>query len=178
MRTGVYRDAVPEARRAAHAALAAAAAARGEAGALAAARHRAAATDGQDEDVAAALHGAARIAVHGSAEAAALAHRAALMTPDPALRAPRRIEAGGLAMLAGQPELARTSSDAAIEEAADPQILIGARSARAPRRVGGRATAPAHWRCLLLPRSLNLSPRSRCRPALRRVRRVVHDRDR
>ncbi|MCB9012244.1 MAG: hypothetical protein H6531_10490 [Actinobacteria bacterium] len=133
VRSGIYRSASPDDRRAAHRALAEVALARGADGAHAAARHNAAAATGPDENVAAALAAAGRAAASrlGYAEAASLVARAAELTPDGDMRAPRLLEAGSLATLAGQSDLARTALDRAISEARDPQLGSAARGARA-----------------------------------------------
>jgi tetratricopeptide (TPR) repeat protein len=57
--------------------------------------------------------------------------RAAALTPDPAARAPRLLEAGTFGMMAGRSELARTCLDQASSTALDPMLAAAARGARA-----------------------------------------------
>ena len=118
MRSAVYWSATDGARRAAHAALAEAAPAeRPEQRAW----HRAAATPGLDEQAAAELEAAARVAGgHGGAAAEArLYARAARLTPAPASRWPRLLAGGRAAYLAGLHDLAAALLDEALAGAPD-----------------------------------------------------------
>jgi DNA-binding CsgD family transcriptional regulator len=101
LRSAIYRAASPDQRRAAHRALAAATDA--EIDPDRRAWHRAHATGGPDEDVALELEqsaGRAR-ARGGLAAAAAFLERSAALTPDPARRAHRALEAAANKQLAG-----------------------------------------------------------------------------
>ncbi len=102
IRAAVYHGAAAPERRAAHRALASALA--GEPFASQRAWHLAAAVDGADEQVAAALEHAAREARErsGHASAASAFERAARLTPDPEHRARRLLEAGVDAHVAGE----------------------------------------------------------------------------
>jgi DNA-binding CsgD family transcriptional regulator len=106
MRATVYHGASAPARRRAHRALADALA--DEPLASQRAWHLAAAADGADEQVAAALEDAAHEARgrRGHAAAASAFERAARLTPEPEDRSRRLFEAGGDAHLAGQPDWA------------------------------------------------------------------------
>jgi DNA-binding CsgD family transcriptional regulator len=113
MRAAVYQAATPADRRAAHRALASTADAGGSTNERA--WHLAAAAQGEDEEVAAALEAAANDARRRSGPAAAWRafERAARLTPDPERRAHRLHEAGSDAYVAGQSERSR----ALLEEA-------------------------------------------------------------
>ncbi|MFI0355194.1 AAA family ATPase [Actinomadura sp. 9N407] len=94
--------------------------------------HRAAATLGQDEDVAAALAGAAERAQArgGYADAATALIRSAELTPDRAVRAGRLAGAATTAWLGGRPGLAETCLAEARELAEEPSLradLLGLR---------------------------------------------------
>jgi hypothetical protein len=106
MRATVCHGATAPARRRAHRALAEALA--GEPLASQRAWHLAAAVDGEDEKVAAALEDAAREARERSGHAAAATafERAARLTPDPEDRSRRLFEAGGDAHVAGRSDWA------------------------------------------------------------------------
>ncbi|MEV4403442.1 AAA family ATPase [Actinoplanes sp. NPDC049598] len=119
--SAVYGAASAAERRAAHRALAAAVTDPGEADRRA--WHRAAAADGPDETVAADLERCAeRAGARGGHTArAGFLGRAAELTPDPALRARRRVRAAGAAMAAGAPARAL-----ALLDAVDERTLPGA----------------------------------------------------
>lgn len=125
-RSAVYRAAGPDARRAAHNALAEAAdpAADPERRAW----HRAHAVSGPDEDVAAELERcAARAQARGGvAAAAAFRQRSAELTPGPALRAERALHAARAKFLTGAPE--RALSLLAAVESGPADELVRARA--------------------------------------------------
>ena len=92
------------------------------------ARHLAAAADGTDEDVAAALEAAAgEAATRGATMAAAeLAQRAAEMTPDADRRLRRLIAAADAAMVVGDGQSARGSLDEVVARAEPGPLRAGA----------------------------------------------------
>ena len=92
------------------------------------ARHLAAASDGTDEDVAAALEAAAgEAATRGATMAAAeLAQRAAEMTPDADRRLRRLIAAADAAMVVGDGQSARGSLDEVVARAEPGPLRAGA----------------------------------------------------
>jgi len=121
VRSAAYWKAPAGARREAHAALARSAAAdRPDVRAW----HRAQATPGPDEEVAAALEVAARTAAGrgGVAAEARLYARAAQITPEPERCWPRLLAAGRAAYRAGLHDLAASLLDQALAEAADPLL--------------------------------------------------------
>ena len=67
----------------------------------------------------------------GYAEAADMLRRSARFTADPALRGPRLLEAGLIAMVAGRPEVARECLDQVIGEDQPPALVSAARVALA-----------------------------------------------
>jgi DNA-binding CsgD family transcriptional regulator len=113
MRAAVYNRATAPERRVAHRALADAIP--GEAGLIQRAWHVAAATVGENEEVAATLEQAGLDARRRSAHAAAVTafERAARLTPDPETRARRFLEAGSDAHVAGQSSRAMALLDEA-----------------------------------------------------------------
>ena len=113
VRAAVYQAAAPADRRAAHRALASSADFDGSPSERA--WHLAAAAQGEDEEVAAALEAVANDARRRSGPAAAWRafERAARLTPDPEQRARRLHEAGSDAYVAGQSERSRALLDEA-----------------------------------------------------------------
>jgi DNA-binding CsgD family transcriptional regulator len=123
VRTAIYRGATFHERENAHRLLAEAAAA--EKNPDRAAWHRAAATVGVDEEVAAALEATAERARSrsGYAAAASALERAADLTPDPATRARRLVAAASAAWPAGQPDRATALLDRAAPITTDPRLV-------------------------------------------------------
>jgi DNA-binding CsgD family transcriptional regulator len=123
MRSAVYAAATFVERRAAHGALAEALGAAGDLDRRA--WHRAAASAGRDESVAAELAEAAERARArgGHADAAAALERSAALTPDRAVRARRLTDAATAAWLGGRPGRAQTCLAEARELAEDLRLL-------------------------------------------------------
>ncbi|MFI1970567.1 AAA family ATPase [Streptomyces cinnamoneus] len=123
IRSAVHAGASPAARRAAHAALAALLAERGDDDRRA--RHLAEAATGPDESVAAALADVAERARArgGYADAAQTLAWAAELTPAPAARARRLKDAAVAAWLGGHPGQARTALAAARDLTREPVLL-------------------------------------------------------
>lgn len=131
IRSAVYRGATHADRQAAHAALATASAAGGDA--TRAAWHRGVATLAPDEAVAADLESAAlRMGGMGSlSAAAALLARSAELTPNPATRARRLLQSAGAELGVGSTARARARLDEAAPHLTDPALVAQARQIRA-----------------------------------------------
>ncbi|MBO2453000.1 AAA family ATPase [Actinomadura barringtoniae] len=123
MRSAVHAAATSAERRAAHAALADALDAAGDLDRRA--WHRAAASAGRDEAVAAELaESAERARARGGyADAAAALERSAALTPDRAVRARRLTDAATAAWLGGRPGRAETCLAEARDLAQDPRLV-------------------------------------------------------
>ncbi|MFF4219103.1 helix-turn-helix transcriptional regulator [Streptomyces nondiastaticus] len=132
IRAAAHASAAPAARRAVHRRLAELLAEDGDHDR--AARHRAEAVTGPDEDVAAELAAAGERARArgGYADAAGLLTRAAALTPDPAVRARRLTDTATAAWLGGRPGRAHSALAAARELAREP--LLRAEIARLDAR--------------------------------------------
>ncbi|MEU8547114.1 AAA family ATPase [Streptomyces roseoverticillatus] len=132
IRAAAHAGAAPAARRAVHRRLAGLLAEDGDHDR--AARHRAEAATGPDEDVAAGLAAAGERARArgGYADAAGLLARAAVLTPDPAVRARRLTDTATAAWLGGRPGRAHSALAAARGLARDP--LLRAEIARLDAR--------------------------------------------
>ncbi|GHG61357.1 helix-turn-helix transcriptional regulator [Streptomyces griseocarneus] len=123
IRAAVHAGASPAARRAAHRHLAALLEEAGDRDR--AARHRAEAATGPDEDVAAGLAAAGERARArgGYADAARILARAAELTPDPGTRARRLKDTAAAAWLGGHPGRAQSALAAARDLAREPVLL-------------------------------------------------------
>src|SRR6202158_47144 len=143
MRSAVYQAAAPPDRRAAHRALASSADADGSPSERA--WHLAAAAQGEDEEVAAALEAAANDARRRSGPAAAWRafERAARLTPDPERRAHRLHEAGSDAYVAGQSERSRSLLDEAQVLARDVSLRADIEHTRGRIEMWTRSPAAA-----------------------------------
>ncbi|MGK5731979.1 AAA family ATPase [Streptomyces sp. URMC 124] len=132
IRAAAHAGAAPAARRAVHRRLAELLAEDGDHDR--AARHRAEAATGPDEDVAAALAAAGEHARArgGYADAAGLLTRAAALTPDPAVRARRLTDTATAAWLGARPGRAHSALAAARDLAREP--LLRAEIARLDAR--------------------------------------------
>ncbi|MEU4687779.1 AAA family ATPase [Actinoplanes sp. NPDC023714] len=131
VRSAVYGDASPARRRAVHAALAEATTDPAEADRRA--WHLASATVAPDEEVAAELERrAGRAGARGGYTArVTFLSRAAELTPDPAVRAGRQVEAAGAAMAAGAPARALSLLDVVERERLSGPVLGSALLTRA-----------------------------------------------
>jgi DNA-binding CsgD family transcriptional regulator len=160
MRAAVYHGASAPARRRAHRALA------GESFASQRAWHLAAAADGEDEEVAAALEDAAREARErsGYAAAASAFERAARLTPDPEDRSRRLFEAGGDAHVAGQSDRALRLLHEALTHARGEMLRADIEHTRG--RVEMWTRPPAAARETLLAAADRIGPHDAARAAL------------
>ena len=149
MRSAVYHGASPPDRRAAHRALAAVLSEPKEK--VPRAWHLAAAAQGEDENVAAALEEAAIEARHRSGLAAASRafERAARLTPDAERRAARLHEAGTDAYIGGESQRGIALLDEALPLAAG--ILLRAAISHSRARAEMWTGSPARARQILLP---------------------------
>ncbi len=143
MRAVVYQRATPANRREAHRALAGSVDANGSPSERA--WHLAAAAQGEDEEVAAALEAAANDARRRSGPAAAWRafERAARLTPDPERRAHRLHEAGSDAYVAGQSERSRALLDEAHVLARDVNLRADIEHTRGRIEMWTRSPAAA-----------------------------------
>src|SRR5438094_13208 len=148
VRAAVYQAAAPADRRAAHRALASSAEVDGSPSERA--WHLAAAAQGEDEEVAAALEAVANDARRRSGPAAAWRafERAARLTPDPEQRARRLHEAGSDAYVAGQSERSRALLDEAHVLAREMSLRADIEHTRG--RIEMWTRSPAAARTILL----------------------------